>query len=77
MKTKIDKKSKEHHVQVLVEHTLHSSKIFMEINKKNKIDKSYWAWLHIGYNTALKQCGYSDKDCMDIVSMAIKELSNQ
>lgn len=45
-------------------------------NKTNKLDKQAWAWLHIGFISALKlyNPGFTDEITMKIVDIAQKKL---
>lgn len=66
----MEKKTIEVLADTLAELTLVTSKIYMDVEGEKVMSKKMWAFLHIGYMTALMNCGYTDKEADEVVSLA-------
>lgn len=57
--------------------TLDCTKMHFESKTENKLEKSNWAWLHIGFISALKlyNPNFTEEMCHEIVEIAQKKLN--
>jgi Holliday junction resolvasome RuvABC DNA-binding subunit len=50
--------------------TINISEMYMKIHDLKKMDKQNWAFMHLGYISALRHLGYSEEDCDCVISQA-------
>ena len=62
--------------QLLCDVTLQTSDIYIKTSGKKKIDKQMWAFLAIGFTSALKLYGWNKKEIEEIITVSQKELEN-
>jgi len=65
----MSKKTIKELAEILYVQTVEATNVYFKTTKKKKMDKQLWAWLHIGFLSGIVECGYTEKEAMEVIAL--------
>lgn len=62
--------------EMLAEETIRVSVMEMNATGKDRLEKKYWAFFHLGFVACMKLNGASEKDIDEVLEVTHQELEN-